>query len=323
LTTRGLTVAKTLDPDEREFATIVYEKLVDAWKRAHRFEDARLTIERSRKLLGNEGNIADRLLVSLFRDTGNRTEALKALRDLRLKEPEDVTLLRLQATLLAETGQVEKGVELMRQRIASGKAQTQAGALPRLDDEVSNYLFIAQLYNDVGKGSEAVAAADEALQAAGSEDRRRIAQLMKASAQQTAGQYAAAETILREILKATPRNPMALNNLGYFLLERGESFTEAFGLIKQAVEIDPTNPSYLDSLGWAHFKLGQIDDAIKSLEQAARLNDSSATIQEHLGDVYLKNGWSDRARSSFQKASVLSSAPADLARVRKKLASIK
>ncbi|MCV5132939.1 tetratricopeptide repeat protein, partial [Escherichia coli] len=78
---------------------------------------------------------------------------------------------------------------------------------------------------------------------------------------------------------------IALNNLGYFLLERNERFEEALELIKQAVESDPTNPSFLDSLGWAHFKLGNLDEAEKYLRDAIGIDSSSATIHEHLGDV--------------------------------------
>ena len=325
LATRGLDKKTSLDPDEREFAMSVFEKLINAYKRANKIDEAKSSVERFRKLLGNDGAVADRMLVSLYRDIGNRTEALTALRALRTKDPEDVSLLRLEATLFVETGQIEKGVGLIRKRIESGKTpQTgTTSTVPRLDDEFSNYLFIAQLYNDAGKGADAVAAADQAFAVAGSDDRRQLARLMKASAQQTAGQYPAAEGILREIIKGSPRNPIALNNLGYFLLERGERFPEAYELIRQAVDIDPTNPSYLDSLGWAHFKMGRLDEAAKYLEEAARLDDTSATIQEHLGDVYIKKGVPERARTAWQRAVVLSSAAADLTRVRQKLESVK
>jgi len=267
-------------------------------------------------------SVFDRMLISLYRDMGMRTDALAALGPLRVREPDDVSLLRLEATLLVQTGQIDKGIGLIRKRIESGKAQS--SATPRLDDDFSNLIFIAQLYDEAGKGIEAAAVSDEAFAAAGtSEDRRQIARLMKASALQMAGKYAEAEGILQAIIKASPRNPIALNNLGYFLLLRDERLPEAYELIRQAVDIDPTNPSYLDSLGWAHFKLGRIDEAIKSLEEAARLDDTSATIQEHLGDAYVKKGIADRARSAWQRAATLSPAGADLARVKEKLANMK
>ena len=116
-------------------------------------------------------------------------------------------------------------------------------------------------------------------------------------------------------------NPIALNNLGYFLLERNERIEEAFDLIQQAVKIDPTNPSYLDSLGWAYFRLGKLPEAEKNLKEALRNDSSSGTIHEHLGDVYQKQGKMDLARSSWSRAASLFSDAADVKRVKGKLGS--
>jgi tetratricopeptide (TPR) repeat protein len=90
-------------------------------------------------------------------------------------------------------------------------------------------------------------------------------------------------------------------------------------LIQRAVAIDPTNPSYLDSLGWAYFKLGRIEEAIAKLEEASRLDDTSANIHEHLGDAYRKKGSIEQARRCWQRAFVLTSAASDAARVKDKL----
>ena len=81
---------------------------------------------------------------------------------------------------------------------------------------------------------------------------------MLATAQQMAGEYANAEMTLRELLKASPQNPVALNNLGYFLVERDEKLDEAVNLIQQAVKLNPTNSSYLDSLGLGIFQTRKI-----------------------------------------------------------------
>jgi predicted Zn-dependent protease len=220
-------------------------------------------------------------------------------------------------------------VDLIKHRIASGKnespgqnAGTQMGP-PRLDDEFSNYLFISQLYNKAGLGSESAAAAEQAYAVAGGSERQQIARLMTATARQTSGKFDEAEMILRDILRSSPGNPIALNNLGYFLVERGQNLSEALGLIQRAIAIDPNNPSYVDSLGWAYFKLGRFDDSIRTLELAKNLDDTSAAIQEHLGDAYRMKGNLDLARSAWQKASVLISGAADLARIKEKLDNLK
>ncbi len=137
------------------------------------------------------------------------------------------------------------------------------------------------------------------------------------------GDFKSAEETLRGLLKQSPGNPIALNNLGYFLLERNEKFNEALDLIQQAVKIDPTNPSYLDSLGWAYFKLGKFDDAEKHLKNAVRLAMSSATIYEHLGDVYHKQNKRDLAKSVWQKALNLASDTEITERIKSKIKQVK
>ncbi len=116
-----------------------------------------------------------------------------------------------------------------------------------------------------------------------------------------------------------PDNPIALNNLGYFLIEQSKNYKEAFELISQAVKIDPTNPSYLDSLGWAFFKLGKYAEAEKELKKAAELSPSSSTINEHLGDVYQKQNKPELARDAWQRALNLASNAADADRLKIKL----
>jgi Tfp pilus assembly protein PilF len=169
------------------------------------------------------------------------------------------------------------------------------------------------------KPKEAIETINQAYSSAQSSDRKEIAKLMLATAQQTAGDLQGAETTLREILKQSPQNPIALNNLGYFLAERGEKLEEALNLIEQAVQSNPTNPSYLDSLGWAYFKLGKHVEAEKYLKNALRFDNSSSTIHEHLGDVYQKQGKLDLAKSAWQKALEFASDTDEINRIKAKL----
>jgi Tfp pilus assembly protein PilF len=186
-------------------------------------------------------------------------------------------------------------------------------------DDFSNYIFISGLYAQAKRHKEAIEAINQAYSSAQSSDRKEIAKLMLATAQQTAGDLQGAETTLREILKQSPQNPIALNNLGYFLAERGEKLEEALNLIEQAVQNNPTNPSYLDSLGWAYFKLGKLVEAEKYLKNALRFDNSSSTIHEHLGDVYQKQGKPDLAKSAWQKALEFVSDTDDINRIKAKL----
>ncbi|MBA2737176.1 MAG: tetratricopeptide repeat protein [Pyrinomonadaceae bacterium] len=192
-------------------------------------------------------------------------------------------------------------------------------AIPAIYDDFTNYLFISNLYSQANRGKEAIESANQAFSAAKGEERRQIAKLTLATAQQMSGDYAAAEETLRQILRQTPDNPIALNNLGYFLIERDKNINEAFELIQKAVKIDPTNPSYLDSFVWAYFKLEKYPEAEKYLKEAAGIDTASSTINEHLGDVYQTQGKTELARNAWQKALNLASDIQDVNRLKAKL----
>jgi Tfp pilus assembly protein PilF len=128
-----------------------------------------------------------------------------------------------------------------------------------------------------------------------------------------------AEATLRAILERDPDNQVALNNLGYYLAEQGRQLEEALELIQRAVNIDPTNGSYLDSLGWVYFQMGRLSEAQQYLEQALNYEPLDATIHEHVGDLYQRQGRIDQARRSFERALELFRVKDDRQRVQKKI----
>lgn len=328
---RGLDDNATLADDERVFLKEIFQRMIRAVKAANRPNDVRTILERARKVFGKDDDFADRQLISFYRENGKRQEALEVVKALRVKAPREESLARLEATLLTELGRVDEAVEEYRKHtVAKSKAppvtsteKTAESTLYSVDlgttDEFSNFLFISQLYSQANRTKEAIASANQAFAVARGAERRQIARLTLATAQQMSGDFTGAETTLRDILKESPGNPIALNNLGYFLLERNERFDEALKLIQEAVNVDPTNPSYLDSLGWAYFKLNKLPEAEKHLKEAARFDSMSSTIQEHLGDIYQKQGRGDLARGHWQKALELAAEKGDLDRIKAKL----
>ncbi|ODS56368.1 MAG: hypothetical protein ABS36_08240 [Acidobacteria bacterium SCN 69-37] len=116
------------------------------------------------------------------------------------------------------------------------------------------------------------------------------------------GQAGRAERIFREIIAAEPGHAAALNYLGYMLADRGQKLPEAVGFIERAIEINGENPAYLDSLGWAYFRMSRFQDAVDPLERAARGAPDVSVIQEHLGDAYLKVEQYDKAVEAFERA---------------------
>ena len=111
-----------------------------------------------------------------------------------------------------------------------------------------------------------------------------------------------AEADFKRVLELVPDDVDTLNYLGYTWVDRGENLTEAFDMIRKAVEADPESGAIVDSLGWAHYKLGEYAQARENLEKAVALSPSSATIIDHLGDVYWKLGRKREAGFQWKRA---------------------
>ncbi|HJW81840.1 MAG TPA: tetratricopeptide repeat protein [Acidiferrobacterales bacterium] len=110
-----------------------------------------------------------------------------------------------------------------------------------------------------------------------------------------------AEKDLRRILKKDPKNPNALNALGYTLADRTTRYTEALALIEQALALKPDDPFILDSLGWAHYRLGNHAEAVRHL-RAAFDKRADAEIAAHLGEVLWVTGDRTGAESVWKRA---------------------
>ena len=136
--------------------------------------------------------------------------------------------------------------------------------------------------------------------------------------------------MFRKVLASDPRNAMALNYLGYMLADRGVRLEEALSLIKKAVQEEPQNGAYLDSLGWAYYKMGNYEMAEESLRRAMDHISKDPTVHDHMGEVYAKTGRLKLAAAQWERAleEWNRSLPADVesndvARVQKQLESTK
>jgi tetratricopeptide (TPR) repeat protein len=119
-------------------------------------------------------------------------------------------------------------------------------------------------------------------------------QIALADIYKDAGREADSERTLRQLIEIEPANPQALNHLGYMLAEDGRQLDDAVRLVERALELDPGNGAYLDSLGWAHFKRGDLDAAEKFLSQAVAQMPRNSEVQDHMGDLYARRGrWAD------------------------------
>ncbi len=116
-----------------------------------------------------------------------------------------------------------------------------------------------------------------------------------------------AEADLLTALRLSPDEATTLNYLGYSWVDRGERLEEAFELIRRAVELDPDSGAIVDSLGWAHYRLGEFEEAVRHLERAVELSPEDPVINDHLGDAYWRVG--RRLEASYQWTRSLSLDP--------------
>ena len=98
------------------------------------------------------------------------------------------------------------------------------------------------------------------------------------------GDLAEMEKLLRQIIALKPEDSSAYNALGYSLADRGERLPEALALIRKALALSPNDPFITDSLGWAEFRSGNLDEAIRLLSEAFRSR-PDAEIAAHLGEA--------------------------------------
>lgn len=110
------------------------------------------------------------------------------------------------------------------------------------------------------------------------------------------------EKDLEKSIVLNSKNPVVLNYYAYFLLLNNIDYEKAFKLSEQVIAYDPLNPYYLDTYGWAYFKLGKTDDALKMLEYAKAIQPKNSVIIDHLGDIYWSLGRKQEAKYEWKKA---------------------
>lgn len=114
--------------------------------------------------------------------------------------------------------------------------------------------------------------------------------------------FADAEEWLEQVLDEFPENIGAMNDLGYLWADEGKHLQRSYSMVQKAVEAEPENVAYLDSLGWVLYRLGRYEDAVRELEKATAGEDPDGIILDHLGDAYLKADQKKKALETWRRA---------------------
>lgn len=119
------------------------------------------------------------------------------------------------------------------------------------------------------------------------------------------GQFDKGERELEQIYRREPDDPLINNDLGYLYADRGHKLEQAEAMIRKAVDSEPENHSYLDSLGWVLYKREKLAEALEPLQKATQDPTADATASNHLGDVYFRLKRFAEARASWEAAEKL------------------
>ncbi|MCK5739772.1 tetratricopeptide repeat protein, partial [bacterium] len=117
--------------------------------------------------------------------------------------------------------------------------------------------------------------------------------------------FTASEKYYEKALKLRPNDPLILNNYSYSLSTRSIRLNQALDMVSRAVQLEPENGAYLDTIGWVYYQLGEFEKALQYIQEALFHQGESAEVYDHLGCVYQELDELERAHLCFQKAIAL------------------
>lgn len=188
-------------------------------------------------------------------------------------------------------------------------------------DDLTGYMVLGSLFNREERYPEAAEVYDRAVGIIGLPQtyhwnlffRRGIAyERMK--------EWEKAEPNFKKSLELSADQPEVLNYLGYSWIDQGINLDEGMDMIRKAVELRPRSGFIVDSLGWAYYRLGKYEDAVRELERAVQLMPQDPTINDHLGDAYWKVGRKLEATFQWKIALAAKTAPDNPEKIERKLA---
>jgi tetratricopeptide (TPR) repeat protein len=229
-------------------------------------------------------------IIDTYRDAKQWSQATATAKEAVQKLPNDRELRMVLDAQLADNGDPEKPLADVR------------SMLKGTPEDRDVYLRLAIMYTRLKRFGEAEEALDKAEQLSTKPDDKEYVYFLRGDTYEHEKKYDEAEAQFKKVLAITPQSAAALNYLGYMNADRDVRLEESLNYIKAAVSLDPTNGAYLDSLGWAYFKLGKYDLAEENLTKASLRMGSDPTVQDHLGDLYQKTGRLKLAAAHWERA---------------------
>jgi tetratricopeptide (TPR) repeat protein len=294
---------------------VFLERLGLIYRDAGNYQSANETF-RQMVALGGDDNVerAYQQIIDTWREAKEWQKATDVAKEAVQKLPSSRDLKMVLAAQQADMGKVDEALKDVHALLKGNP------------DDRQVYITLAQMNTRLRRFGDAEQDLDKAEQLATKDDDKEYVWFLRGSTFEREKRYADAEVQFKKVLASDPEHASALNYLGYMLADQNLELDAALGYIRKAVDLDPANGAYLDSLGWVYFRLGKYDLAEENLLKASQKINTDPTVHDHLGDLYQKTGrlkmavtnW-DRALNEWNRTIAAEVDPADVARVQKKV----
>lgn len=306
--------------DEKGNLALFLDRLATLYREQNRTDQAIATYK---KLVALGGEYAERGYqgeIDTYRDAKMWPEATATAQAAVQAMPKSVDLKLALAGELEDTGHPDQGIAMARSLLKGDGSAQDRGVL----------LTLAQMYTRLHHWKDAAETLDQAEKSGPSTADKVNIYFLRGALQERQKHYDAASVEFHKALALDPDNSLTLNYLGYMMADHGMDLPSALKYVQHAVQLDPQNGAYLDSLGWTYLKMGQYALAEEDLLKGGELDPNDPTVHDHLGELYAKTGRLKQAITQWERSlqEYARSAPADaersdVSKVQKKLESAK
>jgi tetratricopeptide (TPR) repeat protein len=311
------TAKKSYSMAERGNRVVLLERLGAMYRASGNYQDALNTFQKIAEVDPDMASRGDVQMVETYRTAKDYAKAETLARESLAKHPDDRVVRSVYASVLADEGKFDAAIAEMQKLLGE----------PGKKDR-DTLISLAQVYEKAKRFDDMSRTLDQAEKLSQTDDERETIYFLRGAMYERMKKYDEAEAQFRRVLEMNPDNSSALNYLGYMFADRNVRLEEALDLITKALNREPGNGAYLDSLGWVYFRMGKYTEAESNLKLALEKMANDPTVHDHLGDVYLKQGkvkdaiaqW-EMSLKEWQTSTPAEQDPSDIAELHKKLES--
>jgi tetratricopeptide (TPR) repeat protein len=295
------TAHKNYGDTDRTARAKMLEQLGLLYRQNEQYDEAVEAFRQIAELSPELGGRAEAQVIDTYRLAKEYSKAQQESDEAAKNYPKERTLEEVRAQLLADEGKTDLAIAELK-KLLDGK------------NDRETYLAMAEVYQKAKNFAEMGKVLDAAEKLAVTKEDKIAVLFLRGAMYERQKKYDIAEKTFRQVIDLDAANAEALNYLGYMLADQNVRLQEAQDLIKRAVNLDPNNYAYLDSLGWVYYRLNRLDEAAQQLTHSVQIMSKDPTIHDHLGDVYFKQGKLKEAIEQWQSSlkEWNTSAPADM-----------